>query len=126
MQDQTSSPAPVVVEAPSSLNSNDDIDEVLTDRKIGKGHILSRIAFCESTKQQYGKNGSVLQGKVDSRDTGLFQINTKYHLKTAKSKGIDIYTIEGNVDYALYLYKTQGTRPWNSSKPCWGKYLAKN
>ena len=118
--------APVVVEAPqSSLQSNEIVENVL-DKKLSKDHILRRVAFCESTMRQFAEDGSVLKGKVDPRDTGLFQINSYYHLETAQNKGIDIYTVEGNVDYALDLYDREGLRPWNSSKPCWGKYLATN
>lgn len=117
---------PVVVEIPqSSLQSNDVIDGIL-NKKIPKDHILRRVAFCESTMRQFAEDGSVLKGKVDPRDTGLFQINSYYHLETAKRKGMDIYTVEGNVDYAIDLYDREGVRPWNSSKPCWGKYLASN
>lgn len=117
---------PVVVEAPqSSLQSNEAVEDVL-NKKLSKDHILRRVAFCESTMRQFAEDGSVLKGKVDPRDTGLFQVNSYYHLETAKHKGIDIFTIEGNVDYAIDLYDREGLRPWNSSKPCWGKHLVAN
>ena len=118
-------PTPVVVQAPSSLNPNNGVESAL-NQKIPKGSILHRIAFCESAKRQFAQDGSVLKGRVDPRDTGIFQVNSYYHLETAKQKGIDIYTVEGNIDYALDLYNREGTTPWNSSKPCWGRYLATN
>lgn len=83
--------------------------------------IMQKIAFCESTLRQYGANGSVLRGKVDSDDVGVMQINKRYHKKAADKLGYDLYTLEGNMKYALWLYEKEGTRPWNASRPCWGK-----
>ena len=83
--------------------------------------ILLKIAQCESGGRQFNKDGSVLRGKVNPQDVGLYQINEFYHLKQAQEMGIDIYTEEGNEAYALYLYDTQGTKPWNWSKGCWDR-----
>jgi hypothetical protein len=83
--------------------------------------IMSDIARCESHFRQFDKNGSVHRGKVNNKDVGVMQINEYYHSETAEKLGLDIYTIEGNVTYARYLYGKEGTRPWTSSKPCWGK-----
>lgn len=83
--------------------------------------ILEKIAFCESGGKQFNADGSVLQGRVDPRDTGKWQINKYYHLKESQRLGMDIETLAGNTAYALHLYETQGTRPWNASKNCWSK-----
>jgi len=83
--------------------------------------IMKEIALCESGNRQFGKDGKVLRGIVNPKDTGRYQINEYWHLADSKKMGIDIYTSEGNEEYALYLYKTQGTRPWNASKPCWSR-----
>jgi hypothetical protein len=77
------------------------------------------IAFCESRFRQFNKSGDVLRGEVNSDDVGVVQINTYYHQKDALALGFDIMTLEGNMAYGKYLYEKQGTRPWNSSKPCW-------
>ena len=82
--------------------------------------ILKKIAFCESGGRQYNENGEVIRGKVNPQDIGKYQINATYHQKAAESLGLDIYTEAGNEAYALHLYETQGTSPWNWSKPCWG------
>ncbi|MEN9604523.1 MAG: hypothetical protein RJB39_208 [Candidatus Parcubacteria bacterium] len=119
---QNPSTAPVVVEAPSSLNSNDGVQQAVA-RKFSTSHILYRIAFCESTYAQYDRNGNVLRGVVNSKDVGVFQINERYHKANAERMGIDLYTPEGNLEYAEYLYNRDGARPWSSSKPCWGRYL---
>ena len=81
--------------------------------------ILAEIARCESTFRHLGKDGKVIRGLVDSRDVGVMQINEFYHLKTAKSLGIDIHTLDGNMAYAKYLYEKSGTKPWNASSKCW-------
>ena len=82
--------------------------------------LAQSIAFCESTMRQFDKNGKVLRGRVDSADTGLFQINKRYHKARADKHGYDINTTEGNIGYALYLLQTDGSRHWNASKKCWG------
>lgn len=81
--------------------------------------VLNRIAECESGNRQFNEDGSVLRGRVNSKDVGRFQVNEYYHLETSKKLGIDIYTWEGNTEYALYLYEKNGTRDWNWSKHCW-------
>jgi hypothetical protein len=81
--------------------------------------VMADIAFCESRFRQFDKNGNPLRGVVNSADVGVMQINEKYHAGTAAKLGINIYTLEGNMEYGMYLYETQGTDPWVHSKPCW-------
>ncbi len=81
--------------------------------------VLAEIAKCESQFRQFGTNGQVLHGEKDKRDVGVFQINTGYH------KVPGLMTLEGNVNYAIQLYKDavkrgeDGTQYWTASKPCW-------
>ncbi len=84
--------------------------------------IMIQVARCESTFRHLRKDGEIHRGKVNNKDVGVMQINEYYHLETSEKLGYDIHTIEGNTAYARYLYDTQGTQPWISSKPCWGKY----
>lgn len=88
--------------------------------------IMIQIARCESTFRQLDKNGEVHRGRINNADVGVMQINEYYHLDASKAKDYDIYTIEGNTAYARKLYEKQGTQPWVSSKPCWGKYENQN
>lgn len=81
--------------------------------------ILVEVARCESTFRQYGDNGQVIRGLVNKADVGVMQINERYHAETAEKLGIDIYSIEGNVSFAKYLYGKYGTSPWSSSAKCW-------
>jgi hypothetical protein len=82
--------------------------------------ILIEIARCESTFKQFNADGSIKRGKVNDMDVGVMQINEFYHLETAKKKGYDIYTLEGNMAYARDLFEREGAQPWSSSSPCWG------
>jgi len=83
--------------------------------------VMAEVAKCESRFRQFSKNGTVLRGEVVSDDLGVMQVNDYFHGDTADKLGLDLKTIQGNVAYARYLYEKEGTRPWNSSKPCWGK-----
>ena len=83
---------------------------------------MREIAECESKSRHWDDKGEVLIGTASAtEDTGLFQISLYWHEKTAKDMGIDIYSLEGNVEYAQILYKKNGTKDWNASKDCWSK-----
>ncbi len=82
--------------------------------------LMMSIALCEG-RTHLLPNGKVVKGKVNSKDIGLFQINEKYHLKKSKELGYDIYSLSGNIRYAIHLLKTEGTKPWSASKKCWSK-----
>lgn len=82
---------------------------------------LKRICTCESGLTHYTENGEVLRGMVNNRDIGICQINEYYHEKEIEALGIDIYTREGNINFAKHLYDKQGSAPWVWSKKCWGK-----
>ncbi len=83
--------------------------------------IMAEIARCESRFKQFDKDGSIHRGVVNDLDLGVMQVNEYYHGKTADKLGLNLYTIQGNVAYAKYLYEKEGVQPWSSSKPCWGK-----
>lgn len=81
--------------------------------------IMIDVARCESTFRHFDRNGEVLRGTVNRGDIGVMQINKYYHLETAVRFGIDIYDLDGNLDYARNLYERKGTRPWVHSSGCW-------
>lgn len=83
--------------------------------------ILKKIGECESGNRQFYDDGTVVRGNINPLDLGKYQINLGYHEESAKRLGYDLYTEEGNTKYALHLYNTAGTSPWNWSKHCWGK-----
>ncbi len=113
-----------------------DADNVTKERLIGKNTeevvrsyfsdipVMIQIARCESAFRQALPDGTVLQGRIDSADTGVMQINLRYHGETALEKGYDLHTLEGNLSYARDLYARQGTKPWSSSASCWSPTVA--
>jgi hypothetical protein len=66
-------------------------------------------------------SGSVVRGRVNSKDVGLMQINESYHLERATALGFDIHSLEGNMAYARYLFAKEGYQPWSASSKCWTK-----
>jgi len=78
--------------------------------------MLVRICKAESGGQQFKKNGDVVRGLVNPSDIGYCQINEYINNDEARRLGYDIYTEQGNKDYAVYLFLNKGTRPWDSSK----------
>ena len=107
--------APVILEPMPAADSV----EAYVQSYFADEPVLIAIAECESHFRQFDKNGSVLRGKALPEDIGIMQINERYHTKTARAHGNDLYTIEGNLAYARYLYKAQGTTPWLASAKCW-------
>lgn len=106
--------APTIVSAKTITNAEWHVKDYFRDSPD-----LVKIAYCESTYRQFDKNGDVLQGRVNSDDIGIMQINRYYHGKTAIKLGYDIYSMEGNLGYAKWLYEHYGDRPWVHSKKCW-------
>lgn len=90
--------------------------------------VMIGIAQCESHFAQFDKTGSIHRGTVNHSDLGVMQINEYYHGAEAQKLGLDLYTIEGNLQFARYLYEKEGTTPWLSSAKCWdnSKHVALN
>ena len=105
-----------VVLMPAAQTVQEYVDTYFADTPI-----LIKVAECESHFKQYDSDGSVHRGVVNNKDVGVMQINEHYHLSTAEALDLDIYTLQGNLAYAKYLYDQEGLQPWSSSKPCWGK-----
>ncbi len=83
--------------------------------------ILAEISKCESTFRQFDSKGRVVRGIENPDDIGLMQINLFYHGETAEKLGYDVFTIDGNLGYAKYLYSKYGDAPWVHSSKCWKK-----
>lgn len=86
--------------------------------------IMIPIAKCESKFRQYASSGNPLYGGAGGKMVGVFQIHSDVHAVFARGKGMDIETLDGNMAYAKYLYEREGTQPWISSFPCWGKEVS--
>lgn len=113
--------AAVVREIASAKNTEAIVRSYFADIPV-----MIEVARCESTFRHELSDGSILQGRVDPADTGVMQINKRYHLDTANAMDLNLDDIYGNMAYARYLYENQGTQPWSASMPCWGGSLAAN
>ncbi len=86
--------------------------------------VMIQIARCESHFRHTLADGTVLRGRVDPADTGVMQINMRYHSAKAEELGLDLTDMYDNMAYARDLYLRQGTKPWNASSPCWSHTIA--
>lgn len=112
----TTTPAmPTLTVAPQAQTIRDQVATYFVDIPV-----MVDIAKCESHFRQFNKDGDVYRGKENDHDVGVMQVNEDFHLSVSKKLGFDIYTLDGNMEYARYLYEKEGTAPWSSSKPCWG------
>lgn len=119
--------APVALTASNDyeLAKNPETLKAYVREYFAETPVMVDIAYCESRFRHLTPEGMIFRGKVNKSDIGVMQINTAYHEETAGKLGIDIYSLDGNLEYAKHLYENEGTRPWNSSRPCWGKLAAK-
>ncbi|MBS4052220.1 MAG: peptidoglycan-binding protein [Methylomonas sp.] len=85
--------------------------------------VMVEIARCESKFRQFADSGNPLYGGYGGKMVGVFQVYSDIHASFARSLGMDIETLDGNLQYAKYLYEREGTKPWISSFPCWGSEL---
>lgn len=82
--------------------------------------LAERIALCESGDQQFNLDGSI-KGNENSSAIGVFQIIYSLHNEEALSLGDDITNFQGNIEYAKYLFDTQGVKVWDASFGCWSR-----
>jgi hypothetical protein len=87
---------------------------------------LKHICSCESwgdpnKEPREFKDGSVLYGFPNPKDVGACQINTPIWGAQAQKLGDDLYSYDGNIAFAKWLYNQQGNKPWGWSKSCWAK-----
>ena len=108
--------APQPIQMPAAQTVQQYVESYFADTPI-----MIKIASCESRFRQFDKDGSVHRGVVNNKDVGVMQVNEFYHGATADKLGLDIYSIQGNLAYAKYLYEREGVQPWASSAPCWNK-----
>lgn len=121
-RDSQVAPVEYSVERPTSTASNVIYDKIVAaSTKYGiDADTALRIARCESNFRQYNEDGTVLHGKVNPADSGIFQINEKWHLEQSENLDLNIHTTTGNIEYAMWLMKKEGIKHWKWSKPCWG------
>ena len=84
------------------------------DEKIQKLKILKAIIACESSNRHV--IGTLSEAGVD---IGKCQINTYWHGEKAESMGLNLFDPDDNMEYCLYLFESEGVKPWRSSQVCW-------
>ena len=88
------------------------------NKEIEKLKILKAIIDCESSNRHVV--GTLAKVGID---IGKCQINTYWHGEKAESMGLNLYDPADNMEYCLYLFKTEGVKPWRSSQACWQQEL---
>jgi hypothetical protein len=117
---------PIHVEAQVTVLSTSTINQLVVPYTKLLPALVS-ICTCESGQgtgkpQQFNiHTGEVLRGKINPKDTGACQINSYWNGATARTHGWDIYTLDGNIRMANWMYKNQGSTPWGWSSACWKK-----
>lgn len=90
------------------------------DKEIQKQKILKAIIACESSNRHV--IGTLSKVGVD---IGKCQINTYWHEERAESMGLNLFDPDDNMEYCLYLFESEGVKPWRSSQVCWQQELEK-
>lgn len=85
--------------------------------------IMVHVAECESGLRHRTQNGTLVHN-VRTDDVGVLQIHRPVHEAAARRAGIDLTTLQGNLAWGRRLYDQSGTRPWNASKRCWGRFAS--
>ncbi|MGH7141040.1 MAG: hypothetical protein ACREGH_00185 [Minisyncoccia bacterium] len=104
--------AAAVMVAPPDASIKAAVENYFSDLPI-----MVDIASCESNFHQDDLSGGLLISATD--DLGVMQINRDAHADEARALGYDLSTLEGNMEFARYLYDREGTAPWLSSARCW-------
>lgn len=88
---------------------------------------LKAICAAESTgdwtetPKHWNKDGTVLTGIINNNDIGQCQINKIIWGEKSKELGYDIYSFNGNIQMANWIYEKYGNKPWFWSKKLWDK-----
>ena len=79
------------------------------------------IAICESGL----KINALNINKNKTKDRGIFQLNS-VHNKRLSQMRLNPDNYLDNINYALFLAKTEGLRHWSASTKCWKPRIALN
>lgn len=117
---------PIVVQVDPNVGLEAQVRDFFTAN--GAEEMIDIIS-CESHFTHYNENGSILKNRHGSSAIGVAQIMSsvhpdpkiiyrynKRHDTDLSVDDFDITTIEGNLGYALVLYKIRGTKDWECSK----------
>lgn len=117
---------PVAMELDPNIGLEMHVEEFFTANNALE---MIPIIRCESNFRHYESDGSVLKNHEGSSAVGIAQILSSKHpdpkvLKVYNRRhnadlqvsDLDIMSVEGNLGYALALYKVRGTRDWECAK----------
>ena len=110
---------PARIIADTNVGVEDAVRQYFADAPV-----MISIAKCESEFTMFSGDKALSGGSGGM--IGVFQVNAAVHADAAADMGMSIYTLNGNLAYARYLYVQQGTEPWLSSAACWKKKLAQS
>ena len=106
----------------ASVDPNERVDQAVREYFRGTP-VMVRIAKCESGFKHFDPdepNGLNNNPSPSSSAAGIFQILLKTHGPKARGMGLDLRTVNGQLGYARYLYRHNGTRDWKATRKCWG------
>lgn len=111
---------------PQTAHSDSDLPAVIPAWVTGDV-VFNAIGRCESWNAKLGANDLKAKNPTSSA-SGEFQIiNSTWYEEGLKYWGQDFYKkniwTTDNRELAWYIYQKRGTRDWNASKACWGKYV---
>ena len=91
--------------------------------------LFKAIGGCESVGDPLGEWNYRAKNK-NSSASGPFQfINSSWYYYGRQFWGEEFYKkniwTQDSVELAWYVYKKNGTKDWEASRPCWGKYELK-
>lgn len=129
----------VKASAPAPIINTDNVDPNWQVRTLTKQFFADNgapemlpIIRCESNFKQFETDGTVLKNRAGSSAIGVAQIMSSLHPDPKiiyrynkrfntdfQKEDFDITTLEGNLGYALILYKIRGVRDWECAKKVW-------
>ena len=117
---------PIIVQVDPNVGLEAQVRDFFTANDAEE---MIRIIACESQFTHYNKNGSILKNRNGSNAIGVAQIMASVHPDpkiiyrynkrfntNLTVEDFDITTIEGNLGYALMLYKIRGINDWECAK----------
>jgi hypothetical protein len=81
--------------------------------------VMRELGRPEQKPRQFLPDGSVLHDQTTPDDIGMAQINLGYWGAEALKLGYDIYTYDGNLKMAKWIFDHYGSGPWFWSRSCW-------
>ena len=91
------------------------------------GYTMVAIANCESRDLIHWLPDGRLRPNSSGKSSaaGTFQILLKLHHRDIRRLRLDMRDVDDYLRFVKYLYKQQGFHPWDASRSCWQRRIAK-